>query len=231
MTMMKRSGYLVASLLSLSLLSGCAFNQAKPNDPAFAPVAPSRMMPPVAENGAIYQAGFARDLFEDQQARRVGDMLTIVLQEAYNSNKNATTNTTKSSEIDVPASTTILGKTPKVAGQFTPATSIESEQAFSGTANVVQNNKLTGTITVTVSDVLPNGNLIIRGEKWLTLNRGEEYVRLTGIVRPQDIAADNSVLSTRIADARISYSGTGEIADTNSMGWLTRFFTSAMFPF
>jgi flagellar L-ring protein FlgH len=84
---------------------------------------------------------------------------------------------------------------------------------------------------VTVADVLPNGNLVVRGEKWLTLNQGDEYIQISGIVRPIDIRTDNTVLSGLVADARITYSGKGMVADSNKMGWLSRFFASAIWPF
>jgi flagellar L-ring protein precursor FlgH len=84
---------------------------------------------------------------------------------------------------------------------------------------------------VTVSNVLPNGLLEVRGEKWLQLNRGNEYIRISGLVRKEDIAPDNSILSTRVADVRIAYSGTGTLANTNEAGWLTQFFVGAMWPF
>jgi flagellar L-ring protein precursor FlgH len=84
---------------------------------------------------------------------------------------------------------------------------------------------------VTVADVLPNGIIAVRGEKWLTLNSGDELVRIAGLVRADDIATDNTVSSTRVADARITYSGTGAFADASQPGWFDRFFLSPLFPF
>ena len=92
-------------------------------------------------------------------------------------------------------------------------------------------NSLSGNITVTVHDVLPNGVLMVKGEKWLTLNQGDEYIRISGMVRPQDIGSDNTVESTKLADARIAYSGTGSVNDSNVMGWMSRFFIGAIWPF
>ena len=92
-------------------------------------------------------------------------------------------------------------------------------------------NNLTGNITVTVHDVYPNGVLLVKGEKWLTLNQGDEYIRISGLIRPQDISSDNTVPSTKLADARIAYSGTGVVNDTNVMGWMSKFFISALMPF
>ena len=93
-----------------------------------------------------------------------------------------------------------------------------------------QQNSLRGEITVSVHAVQPNGILEIRGEKWLTLNQGDEYIRLSGLVRADDIQNDNSVSSQRIADARISYAGRGALSDANAAGWLTRLFNHPLFP-
>ena len=106
-----------------------------------------------------------------------------------------------------------------------------SDQAFDGEGTSEQSNSLNGFISVTVVEVLPNRNLVVRGEKLINLNRGNEFVRISGIVRPEDITADNVVQSTRIANVGISYAGTGELADSSSMGWLTRFFNSSLWPF
>ena len=108
---------------------------------------------------------------------------------------------------------------------------LSSSADFTGDGSSTQSNKLSGNITVTVVEVLPNRNLYVRGEKRIGINQGNEYVRLAGIVRPQDITPQNTIESTRIADPTISYVGEGELADANSMGWLTRFFNSALFPF
>jgi flagellar L-ring protein precursor FlgH len=100
------------------------------------------------------------------------------------------------------------------------------ERSFEGSAKSDQSNSLRGSISVTVAEVLPNGILRIRGEKWLKLNQGDEYIRLTGLVRPEDIGTDNTIPSSKVADARIAYGGTGEFDDANRMGWLSRFFNS-----
>ncbi len=221
-------------------LSGCVMPPVQPNanDPRFSPVTPNSLQAPRATNGAIYQEGFATHLWQDQRARRVGDILTITLQEQTTSSKSAQTNVTKESSTELP-SPTILGTTPTLdAGKFFPSsdsnlsltTDYEGSTEFAGNSAADQSNSLAGNITVTVSEVLPNGVLVIRGEKWLTLTQGEEFIRITGLVRPADINPDNTVLSTKIADARITYSGTGELADANRMGWLTRFFSSPYWP-
>ena len=111
------------------------------------------------------------------------------------------------------------------------ASGLESDQAFSGAGASNQSNQLTGTIAVTVVEELPRGNLMIQGEKWISLNQGSEYIRIRGIVRKSDISSANTILSTQIADARIGYGGTGAPADASKMGWLSRFFNSALQPY
>ena len=108
--------------------------------------------------------------------------------------------------------------------------SIDANRDFDGSATSQQQNSLRGEITVSVHAVQPNGILEIRGEKWLTLNQGDEYIRLSGLVRADDIQNDNSVSSQRIADARISYAGRGALSDANAAGWLTRLFNHPLFP-
>jgi flagellar L-ring protein precursor FlgH len=101
---------------------------------------------------------------------------------------------------------------------------------FEGDARANQSNNLVGNISVTVIHVLPNNNLVVRGEKWLTLNNGDEYIRLTGIVRPADVNPANEVVSTKIANARIQYSGTGAFSRAQTQGWLGKFFNSKWWP-
>jgi len=107
---------------------------------------------------------------------------------------------------------------------------INQNSKFKGDAKADQGNSLSGDISVHVLRVLPNGNLMIRGEKWITLNNGDEYIRLTGVIRAKDINSDNTILSTKIANARIQYAGTGSFADVNEQGWLTKFFNSSWWP-
>ena len=223
-----------------SLLSGCMFDQAHPDDPAYAPISPAQLMPPPNTTGAIYQAGYERRLFEDVRAARVGDMLTINLVETTTAGKSAKTSMTKVTAVDV-SQPTLFGGSPTfdapgslpLVGKKsnTLNSKLDSNNAFSGEGKSDQSNNLTGNITVTVAEVLPNEYLVVRGEKWLSLNRGKEYIRFSGIVRPQDVSADNTVESTRVANARITYSGTGEVSESNGIGWLARFFSSAIWPF
>ena len=176
-------------------------------------------------DGAIYTPGHSIAYFEDPRAHRVGDVITIRLNEAFNASKTAATQTQK----DAKASFAIPlfgGKAP-----INGVTSYDNTRAFKGNGTATQQNALTGSITAVVTEVLPNGNLLLSGEKSLQLNQGEEFVRVTGVVRASDIANDNTVPSDRIADARISYNGRGAIDAANKQGWLARFFTSPLMPF
>ncbi|MCU7845539.1 MAG: flagellar basal body L-ring protein FlgH [Candidatus Thiodiazotropha sp. (ex Monitilora ramsayi)] len=236
---MKRLFSLLLLLVLAFVLSGCQSTGPK-RDAEYAPMRP--VMPPPAPrgNGNIYQAGYEMVWFEDIVARRVGDLLTVTLVENTQANKSATTSTAKSGEIDI-ANPTLFGSTPEfnTPGIIPLANNtgnnlsfdLSSSSDFSGDGSASQSNALSGNITVTVVEVLPNRNLYVRGEKRIGINQGYEYVRLAGIVRPQDITPQNTVESTRIADPTISYVGEGALADANSQGWLTRFFNSALFPF
>jgi flagellar L-ring protein precursor FlgH len=227
------------ALLMLALLSGCQTNAPK-RDAEYAPMRPVMPPPMPSGNGSIYQAGYEMIWFEDIVARRVGDLLTVSLVENTQANKSATTSTAKSTEMSM-ANPTLFGSTPQFNtpgilplannNNNTLEFGLSSSGDFSGDGSSTQSNALSGNITVTVVEVLPNRYLYVRGEKRIGINQGYEYVRLSGIVRPQDITPQNTVLSTRIADPTISYVGEGALADANSMGWLTRFFNSALSPF
>lgn len=177
---------------------------------------------PVA--GGLYR-GNGSALMYDKRAFQVGDILTVVLNEQTQSSKSAGTSFGKESSASVGVPN-VFGRTfDRVSGSF------EAERDFSGSSRSSQQNSLAGAIAVTVHQVLPNGVLLVRGEKSLRLNQGDEYIRLSGLVRPEDINRYNQVSSQSIADARISYAGKGVLSDANSAGWLTRFFTSPWFPF
>ena len=228
----------MAMVLALAGLVGCATTP-RHNIDEFSAVLPAAMTPPPKQNGAIFQAGYEMALFEDIRARRIGDILTVVLSEKTDATKTAATNTSKDTDIEVD-SPVIFGQSPSfnVPRPFGPSmrglnlsAGVESEQSFAGAGDSSQRNSLTGNITVTVAQVLPNGNLMVRGQKRLTINQGDEYVQISGMVRPADIRPDNTVLSTQVADARIAYIGDGALADANAQGWLGRFFNSKWWPF
>lgn len=224
----------VLGLVSFILfLSGCVSTSDTPvqaNDPSFAPVVPDYPREHIVEDGSLFRPYMASSMYSEITARQVGDIITVQLSENTNATKSAGTTTSKESTVDLQPITGLGGNAVNIGNQSIQL-GVESTNDFAGDAQANQSNSLSGSITVTVVDVLPNKNLVIRGEKWITLNHGDEYIRLTGIVRPVDINALNQVQSTRIANARIQYSGTGSFARAQEKGWLTRFFSSSLWPF
>ncbi len=218
----------VVALLVVNMI-GCAGRQDEfippsPNDEAYAPPELDYQVTRVSK-GSLYTGTTAMTLFQDRRAYRVGDILTVMLDEKTESDKSASTQYGKDSSATIAAPT--LGTTTYAEG----SAALDATRDFDGAAASTQGNSLSGSITVTVYDVLPNGVLRVRGEKWLKLNQGDEYIRLTGNVRVDDIQANNTLSSQRIADARITYAGRGTFADTNTAGWLTQFFNSPWMPF
>jgi len=189
-------------------------------DPEYAPTY-SQPLAPRPANGAIFQVndGYA-PLTSGARASRVGDMLTIVLAERTQASKSNAAKTNRSGDISL---------TPPTTGPldlFKPTDiGASGSNTFNGKGEATQSNQLNGEITVTIAEIYPNGTMLVKGEKLLTLNRGDENIRISGIVRDADITADNRVSSTRVANARITYAGKGEIARASRQGWLQRFFT------
>ncbi|MEO4048341.1 flagellar basal body L-ring protein FlgH [Pseudomonas sp. CAU 1711] len=232
---------ILLSLLGCVVLSGCVTPPPKPDDPYYAPVLPRTPLPAAQNNGAIYQPGFETNLYDDRKAYRVGDIITITLSERTQASKSAGSDMSKDSSASL-GLTSLFGATVGVNNPSSGLNPLNGDdlnldvgyrgtRSTEGESAAKQSNSLTGSITVTVAEVLPNGILAVRGEKWMTLNTGDELVRIAGLVRADDIATDNTVSSTRIANARITYSGTGAFADASQPGWLDRFFLSPLFPF
>ncbi len=215
-------------LLLAPILVGCESLPKRDHD--FSPVQAVDLRPPQSNNGAIYQADFDMRLFEDHSARRIGDILTVKLAEATQAKKKADLDASKSNSTSVTAPN-IMGIDPSILFGKELSATLASTNEFEGEGEANQSNSLTGDISVTVVNVLPNGNLKIRGEKRMTLNDGSEYIRLSGIVRPVDIDASNTVSSNKVADATIMYTGDGSVADSSKVGWFARFFLSPIFPF
>ncbi|SFC05285.1 flagellar basal body L-ring protein FlgH [Massilia yuzhufengensis] len=214
---------LFTAALCALLLAGCASTAPRqaPNDDDQVPMtrAASRGV-----SGGVF-TGDTVSLTSDSRAYRVGDAVTVILQETTQASKRAGTSFSKGSSVAV-APIGALGKTFGKA-----AIDMSADRSFEGDATSTQQNALSGALTVIVQEVLPNGLLRVAGEKNLTLNQGEEFVRLKGFVRAADIDNDNQVSSLRVANARIAYSAKGALADANTPGWLTRFFNSPLMPF
>ncbi|WP_116137424.1 flagellar basal body L-ring protein FlgH [Trinickia diaoshuihuensis] len=182
-----------------------------------APPVPPQLQPP----GSIYNPGYAgHPLFEDQRPRNTGDILTIVIAENINATKSsaAAAGRNGTTNMSVPTAGFLKGLFNHVD------LSASGANTFGGSGGANASNTFNGTITVTVTNVLPNGNLVVSGEKQMLINQGNEFVRFSGVVNPNTVSGANTVLSTQVADARIEYSAKGYINEAETMGWLQRFF-------
>lgn len=220
-------------LVIIYLLTGCeALHPPYPGtQPDFAPTYPTGPDPTQARyvNGSIYNAETALPLFETPRARHPGDIVTVMLIEKTDAQKRAITRQRKNDKTQI-FNATFLGRPIALGNGYSMDFDLDAKRKFEGEGQSVQNNKLAGSISVTVSKVLPNGNMMVQGEKWIHINQGSEFVRLSGIIRPQDIRPDNIITSDRIANARIAYGGTGQINNTNAQGWFARFIWGPLFP-
>ncbi|TAJ81098.1 MAG: flagellar basal body L-ring protein FlgH [Gallionellaceae bacterium] len=177
------------------------------------------------DNGSIFQASASRPLFEDRRARGVGDVLTITIAEATTATEKSSTNAASSGSLNV-----VLPSFPQVQG-FGGSTTTGSNAVKSGSSSDnAGNNAFSGTITVTVIEVLDNGNLLVSGEKLVTVKYANEYVRFYGVVNPNTISASNTVLSTQVADMRIEYKNANNIDSAAVSTMFSRFFL-AILPF
>ena len=216
----------IAIISPFAMLSACMGGGSSGPNPAYAPQIAQPVAPPTSANGAIFQSvnGYAA-LTSGARAAQVGDLVTIALVERTTAVKSNSATTDKSGS---------FGLTPPSTGPFSffSPTDVATggNSSFSGKGQAQQSNALTGEISVTIQEVYPNGNMLVRGEKLMMLNRGEEQVRISGIIRPADIGPDNRVPSNRVANARITYGGSGEIASASKQGLLQRFF-SIISPF
>ena len=216
----------LAMLLAGSLLGACT---TVPPTNVHQPMSarPAARTENLSATGSIYQAGVSRTLFEDRRARYVGDTMTIAIGESTTASTKSNTNASKTTAINasVPTVSGLPGKS--LQGLALDASSSNS---LAGKGDAAANNVFTGTITVTVIEVLPNGNLLVSGEKQVSIGGGTEYIRLSGIVNPYFINAANTIGSGNVADARIEYKESGAISEAQVMGWLSRFFLSFL-PF
>ncbi|GLT00219.1 flagellar L-ring protein [Sphingobium jiangsuense] len=224
---MKRAPLLLLATAALIVAAPADAKKKKEADEAFAPTYSMPMPEAAPANGSIFQAAYGyAPLTSGARAAMIGDIITILLVESTQASKSTAANTSRTGDIGLnPPSTGLLSK-------LFSASDIgaSGSNSFKGTGAASQSNSLSGEITVTVARVFPNGTLLVKGEKALTLNRGDEYIQISGLVRQADITPDNRVLSTRVADAKITYTGKGEIARASRQGWLQRFF-SMISPF
>lgn len=223
-------GLLVLALILL-VLSGCAQLPRRSVVSAPEPVSIPEAPPPIP-NGSIFQTHRGvQPLFEDRRPRMPGDILTIVLDEQVSATKNAQSSANRGgsgslnlTKIPSPISNRINEFRPNDEGIVPLDFEVSGDNDFSGGGDSQASNSFTGTITVTVVEVMPNGNLRVRGEKHIAINQGAEFIRFSGVVNPRTITGENTVASTSVADARIEYVGDGYINEAQTMGWLQRFF-------
>jgi len=212
------------ALFCALLLSACSTYVEDVASEQFMPVIPDETEEERIVDGAIY-TGKSKGLFAtERKASKVGDIVTVALNESFNASKSQSAATGKTDSYGVTLPTGLIndlvGKSVKAADY-----GFGSTQAFNGTGTASQSNAITGLVSASVVRVFDNGNLEVLGQKKLTLNNGDEYVRVRGMVRPQDIGAGNIVNSNRLANAEITYIGAGEVADTAKRGWLSRLVT------
>lgn len=214
---MKKLSFLAVIVLS-GITPACASSKPSPDFAAALPPPPPAV--PAAANGSIFNAsnGYA-PLHVGNRARAVGDPLTIVLVENTVTSKAAGSKTSRDGGFSI---------TPPTAGPLDflnpNALKASGDSSFKGQGSATQSSSLTGQLGVTIAEVRPNGTALVRGEKRLKLSQGEEWVQFSGIVRLADLDEDNRIVSTRVADARINYSGKGSIQRASREGWLSRFF-------
>jgi flagellar L-ring protein precursor FlgH len=212
----------------LLAMSGCVKTgvvKSEYDPPKVAAVEPVKL-----RNGAIYQENMPVSLFADTTAHHVGDILTINLVENASAKSTSNTKAAKKQNVDMPS--------PKIAGsevtqknQKVLETKVNAGREFTAGGDTDESHSFTGTITVSVTDVMPNNYLVVRGEKVILLNQAEEYIQFSGIVRPQDIDINNTVTSGKVGDAKIRYGGHGVLSNANTMGPLAKFFQSPEYPY
>ncbi len=227
---MKKLAQTLFIFLVVSAVSACSLVKKEKQEESYKPTPPVVIKLPKEDNGAIFRPEMNVGLFDDNNARNIGDVLTIVLNENTNASSSANTSATKDQKVDLP-SPKLAGDTVTKNGKEILNNEVEAGREFNGQGTSAQNSSFSGTLSVTVAKVLPNRNLIIRGEKLVRLNQTEEFIRFSGIVRPQDIKPDNTVESNRVANVHVMYAGSGAISAANSMGALGRFFQGKAWPY
>jgi len=199
------------------------------DSPDYAPIVPDDNPVQAKVTGSLFNPQYNNNIFSDIKARRVGDIITVTLTESTSAKKQASSNLGKDNSFELDPVN--LGGEDVVIGGYTIEGSLSQTSSFSGNGSADQSNSLEGNISVTVVRVLPNNNLVIRGEKWLMLNNGSEFIRLTGLLRPQDVDAENKVDSSLIANARIQYGAIDDLGEAQVQGWATKFLNGNKWPF
>jgi flagellar L-ring protein FlgH len=221
---MKTVGFKLLSLaIIVGIISGCSTYTEQSVSQSFLPAEePVILANSTAMNGAIFQPGRSGLFATDQRARRIGDILTVSFNETYAATKAQTASSSKTDAFGVTLPTALPNILTGGFDKDPAGLNGGTTRSFAGTGNAVQSNSFSGLLSVTVIRVFDNGNMEVQGQKELTLNNGNEYVRVRGVVRPEDISATNVVSSDRLADAQIRYTGSGHLADSSQPGWLSQ---------
>lgn len=216
---MMKTAFALPLVALAGLVAGCSSDKPAAGFQASLPPPP---VPAFGEpsNGSIFQAGNGyAPLHIGNRARVVGDPLTIMLVESTKTSKSASSKTSRDGGFSL---------APPATGPFSflspEALTASGESNFNGQGNAAQTSSLSGSVSVTIAEVYPNGTALVRGQKLLQLSQGEEWVQFAGIVRLTDIDQDNRIYSSRVADARIIYAGSGSVQRASREGWLSRFF-------
>jgi flagellar L-ring protein precursor FlgH len=207
--------------LLLSAIAGCSHIEPRVKIVEPTSARPVQAVSAPINNGAIFQVAGHRPLFEDPRARLRGDIITIAINEKNTASRTSSSSASKSNDVKA-AVPTVTG----LPGKFLQGADLKASSSndFSGKGDTANSNAFAGSITVTVVDVLPNGNLLVAGEKQIGINHNLEFIRFSGVVNPVTLQAGNIVESTKVADARLEYTGKGYIDEAQRMGWLSRFF-------
>ncbi|MCT2398157.1 flagellar basal body L-ring protein FlgH [Novosphingobium mangrovi (ex Huang et al. 2023)] len=215
---------LVAALVAMTVLGAStspALARKKQEPSGFEPTLPvSRPVQPQAPTGGIFNASAGYSpLYTGTRAARVGDPVTIMLVENTTATKSVTSKNSKGGSASI---------VPPTAGPLSflnpDALKASSSSSFNGGGNAAQTSTLASTLSVTIAEVRPNGTALVKGEKKMLLSQGDEWVRFSGIIRLADINQENAIPSSRVADARIEYTGKGALQRSSKQGWLGRFF-------
>ncbi|MCL2669133.1 MAG: flagellar basal body L-ring protein FlgH [Syntrophaceae bacterium] len=223
-----RQLFIVIALIFLALLSGCgaAYNATRPHQVVpVARVEPVPVAPPQYSPGSLWPGESSRNsLFTDNKARYVNDIVTIIVDESSSGQNSASTNTRRDSETNA-GIRALLGletSLPKASGNLGISVGGGSSNSMKGTGDTSRGGQLRARVAARVIRVMDNGLLLIEGRRQLTLNEEDQYIILTGLIRPDDITANNTISSSSIADAQIVYTGNGILNDKQRPGWLTR---------
>ncbi|WP_144138006.1 flagellar basal body L-ring protein FlgH [Paraburkholderia sp. BCC1884] len=215
---------LTVALGAAACLAACASSQ---NSIVETPMAPPLASAPLNVNtqGAIYQAGMPLLLYETPRAQHIGDVLTIRLSESYSGNNSANAAASRSSSITATAADQSTNAAARLARLFNIGS---SSTDYKGQGSLTDTSGMTGTLAVTVIGTMSTGNLVVSGEKIISMSGNRDRLRLSGIVNPKDIEAGNYVASGKVANARIEQAGVGMVSDATTLGWLQRMFLSVL---